>query len=90
MGLVTSNRQRLRPVRPDSYMKPPADRRLDASGAGSDLPAPARPRYGLRYPLVFGVATLLGILSSALAVQFTRALGKPISDWTYIVALNCA
>ena len=33
-------------------MKPPADRRLDTSGAGIDLPAPARPRYGLRYPLV--------------------------------------
>jgi two-component system LytT family sensor kinase len=68
-------------------MKPPADRRLDASGAGSDLPAPARPRYGLRFPLVFGVATLLGVLSSALAIQFTRA---PITDWTYIVVLNCA
>ncbi len=71
-------------------MKPPADRRLDPSGAGIDLPAPARPRYGLGYPMVFGVATLLGVLSSALAVQFTRALGKPITDWTYIVALNCA
>jgi two-component system LytT family sensor kinase len=70
-------------------MKPPADRRLDSSGAGIDLPAPARPRYGLRYPLVFGVATLLGVLSSALAIQFTRALGKPITDWTYIVVLNC-
>jgi two-component system LytT family sensor kinase len=70
-------------------MKPPADRRFDTCGGGSDLPAPARPRYGLRYPLVFAVATFLGILSSALAVQFTRALGKPITDWTYIVVLNC-
>jgi two-component system, LytTR family, sensor kinase len=76
-------------VRVDTYMKPPADRRLDTSGVGIDLPAPARPRYGLRYPLVFGVATLLGVLSSALAVQFTRAVGKPITDWTYIVVLNC-
>jgi two-component system LytT family sensor kinase len=70
-------------------MKPPADRRFDTCGAGIDLPAPARPRYGLRYPQVFAVATLLGILSSALAVQFTRALGKPTTDWTSLVVLNC-
>jgi two-component system LytT family sensor kinase len=70
-------------------MKPPADRRFDNNGAGIDLPAPARPRYGLRYPLVFAVATLLGVLSSALAVQFTRALGKPATDWTSLVVLNC-
>ena len=69
-------------------MKPPADRRLDTNGAGVDLPAPARPRYGLRWPLVFGVATLLGILSSVLAVQFTRALGKPAANWTSLVILN--
>jgi signal transduction histidine kinase len=70
-------------------MKPPADRRFDIRGAGIDLPAPARLRYGLRYPLVFAVATLLGVLSSALAVQFTRALGKPTTDWTSLVVLNC-
>jgi len=70
-------------------MKPPADRRFDTNGAGIDLPSPARPRYGLRYPLVFAVATLLGVLSSALAVQFTRALGKPAADWTTLVVLNC-
>jgi two-component system, LytTR family, sensor kinase len=70
-------------------MKPPADRRFDTDGAGVDLPAPARPRYGLRWPLVFGVATLLGIVSSTLAVQFTRALGKPTTNWTSLVVLNC-
>ena len=70
-------------------MKPPADRRFDTSGAGIDLPARARPRYGLCYPLVFAVATLLGVLSSALAVQFTRALGKPAPDWTTLAVLNC-
>jgi signal transduction histidine kinase len=69
-------------------MKPPADRRLDTSGAGVDLPAPARPRYGLRWPLVLCVATLLSVLSSALAVQFTRALGKPAANWTSLVVLN--
>jgi signal transduction histidine kinase len=69
-------------------MKPPADRRLDTNGTGVDLPAPARPLYGLRWPLVFAVATLLGILSSVLAVQFTRALGKSTADWTSLAILN--
>jgi signal transduction histidine kinase len=69
-------------------MKPPADRRLDTTGAGVDLPAPARPRYGLRWTLVFAAATLLGVLSSALAVQFTRALGKPTPNWISLVILN--
>ena len=55
-------------------MKPPAIRSLDTSGAGIDLPAPARPRYGLRWPVVLLVATLLGLLSSALALAVhTRA-----------------
>jgi signal transduction histidine kinase len=58
------------------------------SGAGIDLPAPARPRYGLRWPVVLGVATLLGVLSSALAISFTRALGKPATNWTSLVVLN--
>jgi two-component system, LytTR family, sensor kinase len=69
-------------------MKPPSDRLLDTSGAGIDLPAPARPRYGLRWPVVLGVATLLAVLSSALAISFTRALGKPTTDWTSLVVLN--
>ena len=69
-------------------MKPPSDRLLDTTGAGTDSPAPARPRYGLRWPLVVAVATLLGALSSALAVSFTRALGKPASNWMTLVALN--
>jgi signal transduction histidine kinase len=70
-------------------MKPPADRRLNTSGAGLDLPARSRPHYGVRWPLVFGVATLLGIVSSSLALQFTRALGKPTTDWAALVVLNC-
>jgi two-component system, LytTR family, sensor kinase len=70
-------------------MRPPADRRFDTRGAGIDLPARARPHYGVRYPQVLGVATLLGIVSSALAVQFTRALGRPETDWISLVILNC-
>jgi signal transduction histidine kinase len=69
-------------------MKPPADRRLDVHGSGADLPAPARPRYGLRWPLVLLVATMLSIVSSVLAVQFTISLGKPATHWRSIVALN--
>jgi len=68
-------------------MKPPADRRLDVQGSGIDLPAPARPRYGLRWPHVFVVATILGAVSSMLAWQFTVALGKP-ADWKSLVILN--
>jgi len=71
-------------------MKPPSDRLLDTSGAGIDLPAPARPRYGLRWPVVLAVATLLAVLSSALAISFTRALGKPAANWILLVVLNAA
>ena len=69
-------------------MRPPDDRRLDATGAGTDLPAPARPRYGLRWRVVYAVATLLVIISSALAAQFTRALGKPVTNWATLFLLN--
>ena len=60
------------------------------TGAGIDLPAPARPRYGLRWPVVLGVATLLAVVSSALAVSFTRALGRPTTNWIPLVVLNAA
>ncbi len=70
-------------------MRPPADRRFDTRGAGVDLPARARPHYGVHFPQVFAVATLLGIVSSALALQFTRALGKPETEWTSLIILNC-
>jgi signal transduction histidine kinase len=69
-------------------MKPPADRRLDAQGSGIDLPAPARPRYGLRWPHVFVVATILGTISSVLAWQFTLTLGRPTTPWRTLVILN--
>jgi two-component system, LytTR family, sensor kinase len=70
-------------------MKPPADRRLDVSGAGTDVPVIAPPRSILRWPCVVGVATLLGILSSTLALQFTYALGKVPARWVALVILNC-
>ena len=70
-------------------MRPPADRRLDTTGSGIDLPARARPRYGVRWPVVFLVATLLGIASSILAWQFTRSLGRP-AYWRTLLVLNCS
>jgi signal transduction histidine kinase len=71
-------------------MKPPSDRRLDYGGTGVDLPAPSRPRYGLRWPLVLLVASVLGILSSMLALQFTLQQGKPATYWRSLVILNCS
>ena len=69
-------------------MKPPSDRLLDTSGAGIDLPARARPRYGLRWSVILGMATLLGVLSTALAFSFTRALGRPTSNWITLAVMN--
>jgi signal transduction histidine kinase len=71
-------------------MKPPADRHLDIHGTGTDLPAPTRPRYGVRWRAVFLVATVLGIASTLLAWQFARATGKPPIDFSTLLVLNYA
>ena len=68
----------------------PRDTRLDTSGAGLDLPLPPRPRQGVHWPIVVFVATLLGLISSALAWQFTISLGRPAGTWRALVFLNCA
>jgi hypothetical protein len=70
-------------------MKPPPDRRLDLHGAGTDLPLRTQPRYGVRWSLVFLIATLLGVGSSALAYQLTISLGKPADHWWTLVIVNC-
>jgi signal transduction histidine kinase len=69
-------------------MKPPADRLLDLHGAGTDLPAVVRPRYGIRWPHVLLVATALGVLSTTLAWQFTRLFGKHPMALGTLVILN--
>ena len=69
-------------------MKPPADRKLDSRGTGTDVPLPAPTRYGLQWPLVFLVATGLGAISSLLAWQFTLSLGQPAAYWRSMVVLN--
>ncbi len=71
-------------------MRPPADRRFDLRGAGIDLPLTAPPRYGVRWSFVFLIATLLGLVSTALAWNFTVALGGPPVEWATLLILNCA
>jgi two-component system, LytTR family, sensor kinase len=69
-------------------MKPPADRLLDFSGAGTDLPLPPRPCYGVRWPVVFVVAMALALVSSALAWELTVWLGQSFTDFRWILAMN--
>jgi two-component system LytT family sensor kinase len=71
-------------------MKPPADRQLDLYGRGTDLPAPPKTPTGVRRPLIFAVATALGVLSSALAWQFTRSLGRVDISLQQLAILNFA
>jgi two-component system LytT family sensor kinase len=68
-------------------MKPPADRRF-TDGAGIDLPAPARPRYGLQWPLILIVASLLGAVASVLAWQLTLAVGTSAPYSPSLVVIN--
>jgi signal transduction histidine kinase len=70
-------------------MKPPADRRLDPQGAGTDVPhAPLR--YGVPWSVIFAGATILTLLSSLLAWRFTIAMGRTPSYWRTLVILNGA
>ena len=71
-------------------MKPPSDRQLVLSGASCDLPIGVRPRYGVPWPLVLLVATLLGFVSSMLAWQLTMALERTATYLRWLVVLNCA
>jgi signal transduction histidine kinase len=74
-------------------MKPPVDQQLDLSGAGCDLPIHVRPRYGVPWPFVFFVATLLGSVSSMLAWQLSVRLDHgehTESYFKWLVVLNCA
>ena len=69
-------------------MKPPADRKLDLRGAGTDVPAAMPPVYGLPWSIVFLAATVLGLLSSLLAWQFTLSMGRETTYWRTLVILN--
>ena len=62
-------------------MKLPPGIRTDRPDAGTDLPLRTQPRYGLRWQIVMLAATGLGLLSSAVAWQFTLALGRPVVYW---------
>jgi two-component system, LytTR family, sensor kinase len=69
-------------------MKPPADRRLDLRGSGTDVPAVAPLRYGLHWSIIFMAATALALLSSLLAWRFTLSLGYEPNHWRTLVLLN--
>jgi two-component system, LytTR family, sensor kinase len=69
-------------------MKPPADRRLDLRGSGTDVPAAAPLRYGLHWSIIFMAATALALLSSLLAWRFTLSLGYEPNHWRTLVLLN--
>jgi signal transduction histidine kinase len=71
-------------------MRPPHDQQLDLSGATRDLPLSVRPRYGVPWPLVLLVATLLGIVSTTLAWQLTMSLERTATYFRWLVVLNCA
>jgi two-component system, LytTR family, sensor kinase len=71
-------------------MKPPPDRLLDIRGTGTDLPPRPRPKYGIGWTHVFVVATALGLLSTTLAWQFTRFVGKWPTSLETLVILNFA
>ena len=69
-------------------MKPPADRHLDLSGAGTDLPLAVRPRY-TRWGLLFLVSTAAGVGSAAVAWQLTATLGRSIQAFIWLAVINC-
>jgi two-component system LytT family sensor kinase len=71
-------------------MKPPPNQQLDLSGAARDLPISVRPRYGVPWPLVLLVATVLGIASTTLAWQLTMSLERTATYFRWLVVLNCA
>jgi two-component system, LytTR family, sensor kinase len=71
-------------------MKPPTDRRPDLYGRGTDVPAAPRVSHGVRWSVVFVVATALAVLSSALAWQFTQWLQRPEIGWETVATLNFA
>ena len=69
-------------------MKPPADRRLDLSGAGTDVPVAAPPDCGLQASYVFLIATLLTLVSTTLAWHFTVRVGGREAEWRSLLILN--
>ena len=69
-------------------MRPPPDQLLDITGMRTDVPAPTQPRYGVEGLHIFLVATLLGLLSTTLAWQFTRFFGKWSMPASSLIILN--
>ena len=70
-------------------MKPPADRHLDLSGAGCDLPLPARPRHTYSWSVVLGIATVFGLASAMLAWELTTVFGRTWGSLALLAVINC-
>lgn len=71
-------------------MKPPPDQLLDITGIRTDVPARTQPQYGVAGLHIFVVATVLALLSTTLAWQFTRFFGKWSMPGYSLVVLNFA
>ncbi|MBA3296802.1 MAG: histidine kinase [Acidobacteria bacterium] len=69
-------------------MKPPSDRLLDFSGAGTDLPLPPRPSCGLRWPVVVLGAAGVAVASSTLAWKLSISFGPSLSEFRWILIIN--
>ena len=69
-------------------MKPPPEQSLDIHGTRTDQPARNVPKYGVSALQIFAVATVLGLLSTTLAWQFTRFFGKWTTPLSSLVILN--
>ena len=69
-------------------MKPPADRLLDFHGSGADAPLHVTAPYRLRWLHVFLAASALGLLSTTLAWQFTRIVGRDPAPVRSLAVLN--
>jgi two-component system, LytTR family, sensor kinase len=69
-------------------MRPPADRLIDLHGRDSDRPARATTGVGVSWPQALLAATILGLLSTTLAWQFTRISGRLDTQMSTIVVLN--
>jgi signal transduction histidine kinase len=69
-------------------MRPPPEQSLDIHGTRTDQPSRTVPKSRVSALQIFAVATLLGLLSTALAWQFTRAFGKETTPLSSLVILN--
>jgi signal transduction histidine kinase len=69
-------------------MRPPPEQSLDIHGTRTDQPARMVAKCGVSALQIFAAATVLGLLSTTLAWQFTRFFGKWTTPLSSLVILN--